>query len=273
MFDLRSTFGETLSEAKLFEWHVLLFAGSTNQNLRVGWWRTHAEPMQVISGYQNKQRVHYEAPPAAVIPAEMAQFISWFNRTAPGQAEEIVFPGVRAAIAHLYFESLHPFEDGNGRIGRAIAEKALFQGFGYPGILSLSQAIETDKSEYYAALHAASVTNEITPWLEYFLAVIIRAQNAVENQISFILKKSVFFDQYEPILNARQLKVIKRMLQEGPAGFQGGINARKYMAISGASKATATRDLQDLLAKQIVEQIGSGRSVRYELSFFRSAVK
>lgn len=265
MIDLRKTFKEPLSETQLFDWHAMLFASSINQNLRVGWWRMHPEPMQIISGHQNRQIVHYEAPPSAMIPNEMEKFIIWFNTTAPEQPDAIAFTPVRAAIAHLYFESIHPFEDGNGRIGRAIAEKALFQGFGYPGILSISQAIEADKKSYYTALNIASKSNVITEWIHYFLNMIVAAQNEVEKQINFVLKKSTFFDRYKDSLNERQLKVIRRMFQEGANGFEGGMNARKYMAISGTSKATATRDLQDLLTKHIVQQIGSGRSVRYEL--------
>src|SRR6185312_16851828 len=120
-----------------------------------------------------------------------------------------------AAIAHLYFESIHPFEDGNGRIGRVIAEKALSQGVGYPIILSLSQAIEKDKKAYYAALHTASQTNEITAWIHYFVNVILQAQIEVEKQIDFILKKTTFFDAYKDALNERQIKVVKRMLEAG----------------------------------------------------------
>lgn len=265
MIDIHQTFKEVLTETKLFDWHIMLFSSSTYQNLRIGWWRTHVEPMQIVSGYQHRQKIHYEAPPSSDVPKEMQQFIAWFNATAPDQSNAIAFAPVRAAIAHLYFESIHPFEDGNGRIGRAVAEKALLQGFGYPAILSLSLAIEANKKAYYAALHTASKSNEITDWVHYFLNVILEAQSAVEKQIQFVLKKSVFFDHYKDVLNERQLKVIRRMLQEGSDGFEGGMNARKYMAITGTSKATATRDLQDLLAKEIVIQIGSGRSIRYQL--------
>ncbi len=267
MLDVRNTFNQSLTEEKLFDWHLMLLSASPNHNLRVGCWRTHEEPMQVVSGHQGRWIVHYEAPPSKIVPSEMEQFIHWFNDTAPGKAQAIKFAPVRAAIAHLYFESIHPFEDGNGRIGRAIAEKALSQGAGYPIILSLSQAIEADKKAYYAALNLASKSNNITAWLQYFVNTILTAQIEVEKQINFILKKSVWFDKYEDRLNDRQLKVVRRMMQEGVGGFEGGMSAKKYMIITGTSKATATRDLQDLLEIGAVSQFGEGRGVRYEVDF------
>ena len=266
MLDARNTFNQPLTEEKLFDWHLMLMSGVFRPDLRVGYWRTDNEPMQIVSGYEGKWTIHFEAPPSAQVPHEMEQFISWFNQTAPGNPQAIPFPPIRAAIAHLYFESIHPFEDGNGRIGRVIAEKALSQGFGYPVMLSLSQTIEANKKKYYAALKAGSKTMEITAWLDYFVNLVNDAQTAFAKQIQFILKKAAFFDQYENTLNERQLKVIKRMMRSGIENFEGGINARKYMAITGTSKATATRDLQDLHALEILKQIGSGRSVRYELN-------
>lgn len=266
MLDVRNTFKEPLTETHLFDWHLMLMSASTNPHLRVGYWRTDNNPMQIVSGYLGKQIVHYEAPPSTDIPREMDQFIHWFNKTAPGQLNAIEFAPVRAAIAHLYFESIHPFEDGNGRIGRAIAEKALSQGFGYPIIISLSQIIDSEKKAYYTALKSASKTNEITDWIRYFIDVIIQAQFAAQNEINFILKKTTFFDKYQSVLNERQLKVIKRMMQFGVKGFKGGMSAKKYMSITGSSKATATRDLQQLVAIKVLIQTGSGRSVRYELN-------
>lgn len=265
MFDVRNTFKQPLTETKLFDWHLMLFSDSSNPNLRIACWRTDEEPMQVVSGHHGKWKVHYEAPPSRDIPNEMKRFIRWFNATAPGKSKAIKFAPVRAAIAHLYFESIHPFEDGNGRIGRAIAEKALSQGFGYPAILSLSHAIEADKKAYYAELNAASKSNEITHWIQYFVNTVLIGQVTVEAQINFILKKSVFFDSHKDELNERQVKVLRRMMQAGVKGFEGGMSAKKYMTITGTSKATATRDLQHLLTIKIFRQIGSGRSARYEL--------
>lgn len=265
MLDVRHTFKQPLTDEKLFDWHLMLLSASPNPHLRIACWRSHEEPMQIVSGHHGSWVVHYEAPPSKIVPEEMEQFIDWFNNTAPGQASEIKYAPVRAAIAHLYFESIHPFEDGNGRIGRAIAEKALSQGAGYPVMLSLSQAIDQDKKAYYAALNHASKSNEITAWINYFVNIVLTAYIDVGRQINFILKKSTYFDKFEDRLNERQLKVIRRMMQAGVNGFEGGMSAKKYMAMTGVSKATATRDLQDLLAIGAVRQIGEGRSIRYEL--------
>jgi len=266
MLDVRKTFNEPLTEEKLCEWHLMLLAATANANIKVGTWRTDEAAMQIISGYHEKQIVHYEAPPAKDVSKEMRRFIQWFNDTAPGKSHAIKFVPVRSAIAHLYFESIHPFDDGNGRIGRAIAEKALSQGLGYPAMLSLSHAIDGDKKAYYAALKTASRSNEITAWIKYFLNVILTAQNAVELQINFILKKFLFFRKFENQLNERELKVIKRMMQAGIKGYEGGMSAKKYMAMTNVSKATATRDLQHLYEIHALKQIGGGRSIRYELN-------
>ena len=266
MLDVRNTFKQPITKAKLFDWHLMLLSSSFNPNLKVACWRTDEEPMQIVSGHHGKWVVHYEAPPSRNVPKEMEKFIRWFNDTAPGKPKTIKFAPVRAAIAHLYFASIHPFEDGNGRIGRAIAEKALSQGFGYPIMSSLSKTIEAGKKAYYAALNAASKSNELTAWIHYFINVVLSAQIETEIQINFILKKSVFFDAFKDILNERQLKVVQRMMRAGIKGFEGRMSAKKYMSITAASKATATRDLQHLLAIKALRQMGSGRSVRYELN-------
>ncbi len=265
MLDVRNTYKQPMTDKKLFEWHLMLLSASLNPNLKIACWRTDAEPMQVVSGYHGRWVVHYEAPPATDVPGEMKKFIHWFNATAPGNPQEIKFAAVRAAIAHLYFESIHPFEDGNGRIGRAIAEKALSQGMGCPVILSLSQAIEADKKAYYAALNQASKSNNITDWLSYFVNMVLAAHVHVEEQINFTLKTSAYFNLFEERLNERQLKVVRRMIQAGVSGLEGGMSAKKYMILTGTSKATATRDLQDLLLMKAVNQVGEGRSVRYAL--------
>ncbi len=266
VLDVRDTFQEPLTEEKLFDWHLMLLSSSPYPNLKIGRWRMDEEPMQIISERQGKWIVHYEAPPSRQVPSEMKKFIRWFNETAPGKNKAIQFAPVRAAIAHLYFESIHPFDDGNGRIGRAIAEKALSQGFGYPVTLSLSLSIEANKKNYYDALKTASKTNHVTNWIHYFVDLILNAQMEFEKQINFILNKTRFFDTFNNVLNERQLKVIKRMMQAGIKGFEGGMSARKYMKITGVSKATATRDLQHLFSIDAFKQIGSGRNVRYELN-------
>lgn len=264
MADARKTYAEPLTEGKLFEWHTVLL--KDHKRINVGVWRSHEDPMQVISGAIGKEKVHFEAPPSSQVPDEMNRFIRWFNDTAPGGVNKIKKAPVRAAIAHLYFETIHPFEDGNGRIGRAIAEKALSQTLGRPVLLSLSKTIEADKKSYYHALEQAQKNNDITLWINYFANVVLKAQEQAVSLVNFILKKSRFFDRFKNILNDRQIKVIRRMLEAGPEGFEGGMNAKKYMSITKTSKATATRDLQHLLELGALLQEGGGRSTHYFLN-------
>lgn len=266
MIDVRRTFREPLTDAKLFAWHKMLLR--ENKKLEVGRWRTHEEPMQVISGAMGKEKVHYEALPSVIVPKEMKKFIQWFNETGPGGMNEIKKAPVRSAIAHLYFETVHPFEDGNGRIGRAIAEKALSQTIGRPVILSLSRTIEAKKSIYYASLEKAQRSNEITPWMEYFVKTALKAQREAETQIDFTLKKTKFFDRFKDQFNERQLTVVKRMLEEGTKGFQGGMNATKYIGLTKTSKATATRDMQQLLeiGAFVLAGKAGGRSTSYQVN-------
>lgn len=266
MIDVRKTFQEELTTEKLFLWHKMLLG--TNKRIVAGEWRTGEDPMQVISGAIGKEIIHFEAPPSSRVPDEMEAFIKWFNDTAPNGKTPLKKAPVRSAIAHLYFETIHPFEDGNGRIGRAIAEKALSQTIGRPVVMSLSNTIEANKNEYYAALKKAQRSNEISPWIEYFGRTILDAQTEAEVLISFTLKKTKFFDRYKTQLNERQTTVIKRMLEEGNKGFEGGMNAKKYMSIADTSKATATRDMQQLLeiGAFINKDQKGGRSTSYEVN-------
>ncbi len=264
MTDAQKSYKEPLSAEKILTWHKMLMKG--NLYVQAGKWRTHTEPMQVISGAMGKEFVHYEAPPSSEVLKEMEEFISWFNRTGKNGKNEIKKPVIRAAIAHLYFETIHPFEDGNGRIGRAVAEKALSQTVKRPILLSLSQAIGKKKNDYYAALKLAQRSNEISPWINYFVRTTLQAQIAAEKLIEFSLYKTRFFDRFRNELNDRQMKVIRRVLKEGPEGFEGGINAKKYIGITKTSKATATRDLQDLQEKKIISKKGQGRSTAYILN-------
>jgi len=263
MICLRDEWKKPLSQKMLFNWHTLVMRGS--KKVRPGAWRTHQEPMQVVSGTIGNETVHFEACPSERVPDEMKRFIKWFNDTGPGGSTEIRWAPVRAAITHLYFETIHPFEDGNGRVGRALAEKALSQGVGRPALLSLSQTIEPDRAGYYEALKQGQRSNEITPWIVWFSNMLIRAQKQVEEKIEFTLKKTKLFDRVHSQLNERQLKVIRRMLKEGPDGFKGGMTAKKYIAITGAAKATATRDLQELVNTKIFMPSGGGRSVCYQI--------
>jgi Fic family protein len=266
MIDVRRSFNEKLTADKLFEWHRLLFG--RNSRIVVGGWRTHPEPIQVVSGALGKEKVHFEGPPSSWVPREMQRFIAWFNDTMPVHQKRLQDAPVRSAIAHLYFESIHPFEDGNGRIGRAIAEKALSQGIGRPVLLSLSDAIESNKKAYYEALMTGQRSNEITDWITYFVETLIQAQDRAANLIEFTLKKVKFFDRYRGQFSERQTKVIQRMLDEGPDGFEGGMNARKYIAITKVSKPTATRDIQQLVELGVFVRLGNagGRSTSYAVN-------
>jgi Fic family protein len=265
MIDVRNSFKEPLTQEKIWEWHKALL-GSSNR-IRIGAWRKDDEPMQVISGRIGSETVHFEAPPSSRVPVEMEHFIEWFNQTAPGGSLEINSAPVRSAIAHLYFESIHPLEDGNGRIGRAIAEKALSQTLGRPVLLSLSEAIEIDRTAYYAALKKAQQSNDISEWINYFVSVTLTAQRKAKTLVNFTLQKTRFFDKYKEQLNSRQKKAIIKMLDAGTEGFKGGMTAKKYISITKTSKATATRDLQELSDLEILITAGSGRSVHYDLNF------
>lgn len=264
MVDVRKTYADPLTKEKLFTWHKMLMGES--RKINAGAWRKHEDPMQVVSGAVGKEKIHFKAPPSSRVPEEMKRFFKWFNETAPGGKNEIKKAPVRSAIAHLYFETIHPFEDGNGRIGRAIAEKALSQTIGRPVLLSLSRAIEAKKKIYYNALEQAQKSNKITLWIEYFVNTILEAQVQAKQFIKFILKKSNFFDRFKDVLNQRQLKVVRKMLDAGPEGFEGGMSAKKYISITKTSKATATRDLQSLLELEVLKMEGGGRSTNYILN-------
>lgn len=260
MVEVRKSWASPLSDKVLFDWHRLLMQGSNI--VASGRWRKLGEPMKVVSGSVVNPIVHFEAPSSERVAEEMATFINWFN-----ESRKLISQGpVRSALAHLYFESIHPFEDGNGRIGRALAEKALSQQLGRPAMMSLSNVIQSNKKAYYDALQTAQRSNEVTKWIQYFVSVILEAQSEARANVEFILRKAKFFDCHKHTLSERQLKVVRRMLDEGPAGFDGGMNARKYVSLTRVSKATATRDLQDLLEKGILISQGGGRSTSYALN-------
>ena len=265
MVAVRKDFQEPLTMDTLKGWHQLLFAATTSR-VNPGEWRQGDAPMQVVSGAYGREIIHYEAPPSVRVPEEMERFVGWYNSaTFPlqGQVPEAI---LKSAIAHLYFESIHPFEDGNGRIGRAIAEKALSQSLGRPVMLSLSKTIEANKKAYYDALKEAQRGLDITAWMVYFANVILDAQLDAKAMVLFTLKKAQFYDLYKNRIDQRQWKAINKMLDKGVEGFEGGMTAKKYMGITKVSKATATRDLQQLHELGVLVQEGAGRSVRYQLN-------
>lgn len=263
MVSLYRSFQEPLSHETLFDWHRMLTTGRRDLK-EIGRYRTQPEPMQVVSGPVHAPKVHFEAPPSDRIPGEMDAFIAWFNRTAPNGASPLSAL-IRAGTAHLYFECLHPFEDGNGRIGRALAEKALAQSLGQPTLLALADTIGRHKKTYYDALEQGNKDNEITRWLEYFAQTLLEAQVRTQARIEFLIAKARFYDRLRGQLNARQEKVLARMFREGPDGFTGGLSADNYIRITQTSAATATRDLQDLVQKGALARIGERRYTRYYL--------
>jgi Fic family protein len=221
--------------------------------------------MQVVSGRIYKPKVHFEAPPSKAVPREMKRFIAWFNRTGPGGSHPL--PALtRAGAAHIYFESIHPFEDGNGRIGRAISEKVLAQGLGRPSLTALAATILIKRKSYYDALEAANKRNQITDWLAWFAATGLEAQRRTLAQVEFLIDKTKLLDRLRGHLNPRQERALVRMLREGPDGFQGGLSAGKYAGIAKTSAATATRDLADLVDHGALRRTGERKHARYHLT-------
>jgi Fic family protein len=271
MVDLYHSFAAPLSNELLFGWHRVLMSGRRDVT-DVGPYRTSDEPMQVVSGAIGKTKVHFEAPPSAQVPKEMTQFIDWFNRTAPGGAEPL--PAVsRAGVAHLYFECIHPFEDGNGRIGRALSEKALAQSLSQPALTALAATILARRKSYYEALETANKQIEITGWLAWFAGITIEAQRRTLALIEFMLDKTKLFERLKGQINERQEKALLRMFREGPDGIKGSLTAGKYATITGASPATTTRDLVDLVENGALVRVGELRHARYQLGVPLHAVK
>lgn len=172
----------------------------------------------------------------------------------------------RAAIAHVYFESIHPFEDGNGRIGRVLVEKVLSQGVGRPVLIAVSKMLEKRKKEYYAELEQCNRTLDVQHWLEFFSSVILQAHEESMGLLRFLIQKSKLLNALSNQINPRQMKVLLRMFAEGPGGFQGGLSAEKYITITKTTRATATRDLTDLVAKGALIKTGELRHTRYWLN-------
>lgn len=264
MVGLYRSFAEPLSCEMLFAWHRMLFAergGLTD----VGRYRTGWHQMEVVSGPLHAPKVHFEAPPSSSVPKQMSQFITWFNRTAPS-AQHALPALTRAGIAHLYFESIHPFEDGNGRIGRAIADKVFAQALGQPMLTALSATMLERRKSYYAELEKANKNNDVARWLSWFAGIAIEAQIRTVARLEFLIEKTRLLDRLRSQINPRQEKALLRMLRDGFEGFQGGLSAGNYMTITGVSPATATRDLSDLIEKNALIRVGERRHARYHLT-------
>lgn len=263
MVNLYTTWEAPLDHETLFSWHRMLTKGRTD--LRdSGRYRRFAEPMQIVSGELYEPQVHFEAPPSKQVKKEMNQFIDWFNKS-EGREERL--PALtQSGIAHLWFESIHPFEDGNGRIGRAISEKALSQNLGRPTLIAIAHMIEQQRKDYYAALQNNSRDLEVTDWLIYFCQMVLAAQEYSQSLIDFLIEKAKFYNRFGDKFNLRQEKVIARIFREGPTGFKGGLSAENYIAITHASRATTTRDLHNLVELGAVTKTGERRYTRYFLN-------
>ncbi|MDK1376419.1 MULTISPECIES: Fic family protein [unclassified Sinorhizobium] len=263
MVDVYGTWSKRLDHETLFRWHGMLMTGSRHIGT-IGGYRTHEDAMQIVSGRHDKPTIHFEAPPSTRVPEEMASYVDWFNKSAPH--DESPLPALtRAGIGHLYFESIHPFEDGNGRIGRALAEKSLAQNIGQPSLVALAFTIEEARKTYYSQLERNQRMLDITEWLVYFAETILAAQQTTLRRVAFHLNKAKFYDRFRGKFNERQEKAIARMFREGPAGFKGGLSAENYISITRTSRATATRDLHDLVEKGVLRRTGERRHTRYSL--------
>jgi Fic family protein len=273
LVDVRRRWQAPLTDELLGNWQSMAVPDQRYSTTLRGVYRNDPSPMQIVSGPYGRQRVHYEAPPAAEVPVEMATFLRWYNAEAAPEDNKGLSGIVRAGIAHLWFEVIHPFDDGNGRVGRAIADHALSRSCGYPTTACLATAIEADKKTYYSQLEQASRGDlDITAWLDYFADTVIEAQAIARLEVDFVLKKARFYEAYNDQFNDRQAKVVARMFAEGRKGFEGGITTRKYEAIARCPNRTASRDLSDLVAKGVIAPLpGGGRTTRYQLNLLELA--
>lgn len=268
MLDAIGSPDTVLTRARLLQWHRWLFPDpeASMVKLRVGEWRGE-EPMQVVSGRLDKPRVHFEAPPRRVLEDEMAAFLTWFDESRHDPALD---PLLRAGIAHFWFVTLHPFEDGNGRLARAIADRALAQADRQSiRLYAMSAAILAERQDYYRVLEASQRgTTDLTDWLAWFLDILLQTLTDVLADIDRTLVKTRFWQRFPDVdLSSEQVKVLNRLLDGGERGFEGGISAAQYQKVAKVSKATATRHLSDMLAKGCIEKLpGGGRSTRYRLA-------
>ena len=251
-----------LSAERLFGWHAALFPTGYSglAQIRVGHWRDDAQgPMQVVSGPLHRQKVHYEAPPAQLLDAEMADFLSWFN------GEQTDDPVIQAGLAHLWLVSIHPFEDGNGRIARAVGDMALARAErSTQRYYSLSAQIQRERKAYYDRLEATQKGDmDVTDWLEWFLACLLRSIQGAEETLASVLAKARFWQHWAGTpLNDRQIKLLNQLLD----GFDGKLTSSKWAAIAKCSQDTALRDITELLERNVLQKsAASGRSTSYEL--------
>lgn len=264
MEDATQHWREPLTVERLCGWQAALFptgfAGITRVNS--GALRTHVTPMQVVGGPIGREQVHFEAPPARRIPHELDRFLDWFQSSRDSPVDGLF----RAGTAHLWFETLHPFEDGNGRVGRAIIDLALAQDAHLDQRLySVSRRFAEHRNDYYSELAAATRGDlDITRWLTWFVRQFEGACRASEAVIDLSLAKARFWLEHaQAPLNERQRKAVNRILDAGPGGFEGGMSTNKYGHLARVSRATAYRDLEELVRYGLLTQAGIGRGTRY----------
>lgn len=267
LFDATQNYDNPLMEERLCGWQAALFPTgySGMHKLKVGEWRGD-KPMRVVSGPVGRETVHFEAPPADGIAVEIRRFLDWWEESR-SNTEGLI----RAAIAHFWFVTIHPFEDGNGRIARALTDMALSQDDRQRvRYYSLSSQIMSEREVYYNVLeHCQKRDVEITEWLVWFLGCFSRAVQRSERLLSAVLGKAAFWKRHiEAPLSERQRKVINRMLDAGKGSFEGGLTTRKYVSLANVSRTTAFRELEQLLGLGIIKQNpGRGRSVSYDLKW------
>lgn len=266
LLDATEHFDTPLTVERLWGWQAALFPSGYSglHRIIVGRWRDSAEPMRVVSGPIGREKIHFEAPPCAQLDVEMQRFLDWFN-TGSGAVEGIL----RAALAHLWFVTIHPFDDGNGRIARALTDMALARDDRQSArYFSLSTQIMADRNGYYAILEATQRGScEVTAWLAWFLDCYARAIRRSGDLLDGVFRRGEFWRNHAQVsLTDRQRKVINRLLEADPGGFEGGMTTRKYASLTGASRATAFRELDQLHDVGILRRSGQGRSVRYDLA-------
>jgi Fic family protein len=253
---------EVLTHERLCDWQAALFPTgySGMSKIRVGAYREHTEPMQIVSGRPGHEKVHYEAPPSKRVRAEMDRLLHWFNT----EAEPNTL--VRAALAHLWFETIHPFEDGNGRVGRVLVDLTLARESGETSrLFRTSQRLLAQRRDYYDQLAQAQQGGlDVTEWVCWFVDQMRAACEAASRVIDDTWVKTRFWlNHRDKPLNDRQRKVMNLLLDAGARGFEGGMSTRKYEAIANTSRATASRELIELEALGLLEHVGAGRSTRY----------
>jgi Fic family protein len=259
---------EPLTAERLWGWNAALFPTgySGTQRIATGSWRSATAPMRVVSGPEGRETVHFEAPPAPAVPDEMDRFLAWFEHsTHPADGV------LRAGLAHFWFVTIHPFDDGNGRIARAIADMALARDEGSAlRLYSMSAQIQAEQSTYYEILERSQRGDgDLTEWLSWFAGCLGRAIERSQDRVSQAVDTARFWqDHGGASLSERQKKVVNRMLDAGRGGFEGGMTTRKYLALTRCSRATAQREIADLVAKGLfVKRPGGGRSTSYDLAW------